>query len=129
MPIIIAIALCGPTFLIIGLVDTGKDAGSFLTIGIVITLIEILIAICAFISHKKRQAKLDKMTEDERKQFLNKERIEIERQKQTPLNAKTNTDKPASVIKRGVAGTIIGGVPGAIIGAASAIDKNNRNKK
>jgi len=33
------------------------------------------------------------------------------------------------VVKRGVAGTIIGGVPGAIIGAASAIDKNNREKK
>lgn len=34
--------------------------------------------------------------------------------------------KEASVVKRGVAGAIIGGVPGAIIGAASAIDKNNK---
>lgn len=38
-------------------------------------------------------------------------------------------DKPASVTKRAVVGTIIGGVPGAIIGAASAIDKNNKQNK
>lgn len=35
-------------------------------------------------------------------------------------------DKPASATKRAVVGTIIGGVPGAIIGVASAIDKNNK---
>lgn len=37
--------------------------------------------------------------------------------------------KPASVTKRAIAGTIIGGVPGAIIGAASAIDKNAKSGK
>ena len=40
--------------------------------------------------------------------------------------AQEKANQPASVTKRAVAGTIIGGVPGAIIGAASAIDKNNK---
>ena len=38
-------------------------------------------------------------------------------------------NKPASVTKRAIAGSIIGGVPGAIIGAATAIDENNKDKK
>lgn len=44
-------------------------------------------------------------------------------------SSKSSGSKQASVIKRGIVGTVIGGVPGAIIGAASAIDHNNRNKK
>lgn len=45
-----------------------------------------------------------------------------------PLSTSQTDDKPASATKRAVVGTIIGGVPGAIIGVASAIDKNNKNK-
>ena len=41
----------------------------------------------------------------------------------------SGSHKPASVTKRAIAGTIIGGVPGAIIGAASAIDKNAKAEK
>ena len=40
----------------------------------------------------------------------------------------TPESKPASVTKRAVIGGILGGTPGAIIGAASAIDKNNNSK-
>lgn len=36
--------------------------------------------------------------------------------------------KGASVVKRGAAGAVIAGPTGAIIGAASAIDKNMKNK-
>lgn len=38
----------------------------------------------------------------------------------------SQTGKPASVTGRAIVGGIIGGTPGAIIGAASAIDKNSR---
>ena len=37
--------------------------------------------------------------------------------------------KDASVIGRGVAGAVIAGPAGAVVGALSAIDKNNKNKK
>lgn len=47
----------------------------------------------------------------------------------TAAKYSNTNDKPASVTKRAVVGTIIGGVPGAIIGAASAIDKNNKQNK
>lgn len=40
----------------------------------------------------------------------------------------SQTTKPASVTGRAIVGGILGGAPGAIIGAASAIDKNNRSK-
>ena len=40
----------------------------------------------------------------------------------------SQTSKPASVTGRAIVGGILGGTPGAIIGAASAIDKNNRSK-
>lgn len=43
-------------------------------------------------------------------------------------DAPTQTSKPASVTGRAIVGGIIGGTPGAIIGAASAIDKNSRSK-
>jgi len=46
-----------------------------------------------------------------------------------PNFAKTSTEKDASVVKRGVVGYIVAGPAGAIIGAISAADKNNRNKK
>jgi hypothetical protein len=49
-----------------------------------------------------------------------------------PLRTSQANEKPANATKRAVVGTIIGGVPGAIIGVASAIDKNNaidRNKE
>ena len=36
--------------------------------------------------------------------------------------------KDASVVGRGVAGALIGGPAGAVVGALSAIDKNNKNK-
>lgn len=36
--------------------------------------------------------------------------------------------KDASVIGRGVAGAIIAGHAGAVVGALSAVDKNNKNR-
>ena len=62
------------------------------------------------------------MTPEQRLAYLKQQNAILD----AKLNAKLN--KPASVVKRGIAGTIIGGVPGAIIGVASAIDKNNRNR-
>lgn len=146
MPVIIAVALAGPIFLIIGLVDKGKDAGSFVLIGSIITAIEVIIAICAWVSHKKQ--KQNPQPDDQTyssyrsspsysnyKPSYNAD-VGTNLMNQTiamvkePLPGQKKTDdKPASVIKRGVAGTVIGGVPGAIIGVASAIDKNNRMKK
>lgn len=38
-------------------------------------------------------------------------------------------EKKASVVGRGVAGGIIAGPAGAVVGALSAIDKNNKNNK
>ena len=38
-------------------------------------------------------------------------------------------DKPASVIGRAVAGGVIAGPAGAIVGALSAVDKNSKRKK
>ena len=38
-------------------------------------------------------------------------------------------DKPASVVGRAVAGGIIAGGVGAVVGALSAVDKNNRVNK
>lgn len=40
----------------------------------------------------------------------------------------SQTTKPASVTGRAIVGGILGGTPGAIIGAASAIDQNNKSK-
>ena len=37
--------------------------------------------------------------------------------------------KDASVIKRGIAGQVIAGPAGAVVGALSAVDKNNRNQQ
>lgn len=42
-------------------------------------------------------------------------------------NAKSQKD--ASVIGRGVAGGLVAGPVGAVVGALSAVDKNNRNRK
>ncbi len=41
----------------------------------------------------------------------------------------TTKKKDASVIGRGVAGALIAGPAGAIVGALSAVDKNNKKKK
>ena len=38
-------------------------------------------------------------------------------------------NKNSSVIGRGVAGAIVAGPVGAVVGALSAVDKNMRNKK
>ena len=38
-------------------------------------------------------------------------------------------DKDASVIGRGIAGGVIAGPAGAVVGALSAVDKNNKKKK
>ncbi len=45
------------------------------------------------------------------------------------LFGKTKAEKPASVVKRAAAGGIIAGPVGAVVGAISAVDKNNREKK
>ena len=42
---------------------------------------------------------------------------------------KEKEDKDASVIGRAVAGAVIAGPTGAVVGALSAVDKNNRKKK
>ena len=42
---------------------------------------------------------------------------------------KEREDKDASVIGRAVAGAVIAGPTGAVVGALSAVDKNNRKKK
>ena len=44
-------------------------------------------------------------------------------------NFDTKKEKDASVVGRAVAGAVIAGPTGAIVGALSAVDKNNRNKK
>ena len=49
--------------------------------------------------------------------------------KDTPNITKMSAVKDASVVKRGIVGYIVAGPAGAIIGAISAADKNNRNKK
>ena len=44
---------------------------------------------------------------------------------QTP----TSQDKDASVVGRGIVGGLVAGPAGAVVGALSAIDKNNKKKK
>ena len=130
MIILIVVALFGPISLIIGLVDTSKDAGTFLTIGLIITGIEVLIALICLINHWKH--KNDPKTQPVQTQtnrYAGMSPTQMVGEVTKLCSTPTKPEKPASVVKRGVAGTIIGGVPGAIIGAASAIDKNNRNKK
>lgn len=41
----------------------------------------------------------------------------------------TSKNKNASVIGRGIAGGLIAGPAGAVVGALSAVDKNNKKKK
>lgn len=38
------------------------------------------------------------------------------------------TPKKASVVKRGILGGIVAGPAGAVVGALSAVDKNNKDK-
>lgn len=40
----------------------------------------------------------------------------------------SNSQKPASVIGRAAVGGVVAGPAGAVVGALSAVDKNNRNK-
>lgn len=44
-------------------------------------------------------------------------------------SSNTSKEKDASVIGRAVAGQIIAGPAGAVVGALSAVDKNNKNRK
>lgn len=44
-------------------------------------------------------------------------------------DSKPISEKSASVVGRAVAGQIIAGPAGAVVGALSAVDKNNKNKK
>lgn len=70
---------------------------------------------------------------DARMAELERQRLELERQLMMSGYGVTPSApqqaKPASVIKRGVAGAIIGGPAGAIIGAGSAINKNMTQKQ
>lgn len=45
------------------------------------------------------------------------------------LDSRSKKSQSASVVGRGILGGVIAGPAGAIIGALSAADKNNRNKK
>lgn len=45
------------------------------------------------------------------------------------FNSDSKSNKDASVVGRAVAGGVIAGPVGAVVGAASAIDKNMKNKK
>ena len=60
-------------------------------------------------------------------------KIEVERLKKTGAIPKNPTspkkeNKDASVVGRAVVGGIVAGPAGAVVGALSAVDKNNRNK-
>lgn len=115
--------IAGPVMLILGITESGKEDTTFwIVAGAILTIIGIAILISAF-SSKEKSTPTANMTQEQRLAYLRQQNAIMD----AKLDAKQN--KPASVVKRGVAGTIIGGVPGAIIGAASAIDKNNRNKK
>lgn len=59
---------------------------------------------------------------------LEKRGYEVDRDRMDGKAIKMSSGK-ASVTKRAVAGAIIAGPAGAVIGAASAIDKNSKNSK
>jgi len=71
--------------------------------------------------------------EDKRKALKKKDYGNVERfanaailQSKEPITSK---EKDASVIGRAIVGAAIAGETGAIVGALSAVDKNNKNKK
>lgn len=123
----VLLIIMGPIMLILGITESGKEDTTFwIVAGAILTIIGIGMLVSILGSSNKKESKpspIASMTPEQRLAYLKQQNVALDAQ----LNAKLN--KPASVVKRGVAGTIIGGVPGAIIGAASAIDKNNRNKK
>ena len=45
------------------------------------------------------------------------------------LTSQSNASKDASVVGRAIVGGVIAGPTGAVVGALSAVDKNNKNKK
>lgn len=59
---------------------------------------------------------------------LERRGYEVDRSKMNGQAVKQSSGQ-ASVVKRAVAGAVIAGPAGAVIGAASAIDKNNKNAK
>ncbi len=125
----VVLLLMGPIMLILGITESGKEDTTFwIVAGAILTIIGICVLVSIFGSKGKSSSSTKpsptaNMTPQQRLAYLQQQNAIMD----AKLDAKFN--KPASVVKRGVAGTIIGGVPGAIIGAASAIDKNNRNRK
>lgn len=83
-------------------------------------------AIVMFVQDRKKKEEEEKASSS----YYPMSTDEIVRRTNELVNMDTSgSHKPASVTKRAIAGTIIGGVPGAIIGAASAIDKNAKSEK
>ena len=80
---------------------------------------------------RQYQKSIEKMSLGELQDMQEKKWAELDRalyRVQISSSWKQKQEKTASVVGRAVAGGIIGGAPGAIVGAISAADKNNRNK-
>ena len=128
--ILIVLAIMGPVAMLIASGSPNDPSyGFFMTAGGIITAIDVILIIVAIVKaiQKKKNPQKQEKRQAPEKQMSQAELDELYKKALYGKTGVPKSERPASVTKRTVAGTIIGGVPGAIIGAASAIDKNNKN--
>ena len=115
---------------------------AFTVIGIIFIIISLLYIVAAFPT-EKRVTRAAEMAQSQFEAAVNAEVASMRSQvalganpmdvvrdrtmETVSLNVKKENNE-ASVIKRAAAGAVIAGPAGAVVGAVSAADKNNRNK-